>query len=91
MRTQMKTQFAGERFAVRADWADAASQIECLDGEGQWSPTRYQVADFRHSPRVSLRRIIEETVIAGGDDPTDYAVEIQNSIDEAEYDNNLRI
>jgi hypothetical protein len=47
-------------------------------------PTHYQVADFHHSDTAALRKMIEESVIAGGDTPEDYAAEIDNAIVEAD-------
>jgi hypothetical protein len=84
MKAETTTTFASEKYGVRANWAQAADQIECLDGEGNWIPTQYQVADFRHSNTAALRKMIEESVVAGGDTPEDYAVEIDNAVAEAE-------
>ena len=70
----------GDTYALRADWADAASNIE-FDREGDWHPTGYQVANFCHSDTAAMRQHLEEIVLAGGDDPADYADEIADAIE----------
>ena len=84
MKAETITTFSGEKFGVRANWAQAADVVECLDGDGEWVPTQYQVADFQHSDTAALRKMIEECVISGGDQPSDFAIEIDNAIEEAE-------
>ena len=70
----------GDTYQLRADWADAASDIE-FDREDHWHPTGYQVADFGHSPVAALRQHLEEIARDGGDDPADYADEIADAIE----------
>lgn len=81
---QTTTMCFGERYGVRADWSQAADTVYTLTGDGTWDSTVYQVADFQHDDKVALRTMIERAVIDSGDDPADYATEIDEAIDEAD-------
>ena len=72
--TTYKTNLYGDEYTISGDFAEASSPIE-FDGE----TTQYQVADFSHSPDAAMRRYLESTIEAGGDDPAD----IEELIDEA--------
>jgi hypothetical protein len=53
---ELRTTCWNDRFAVRADWAQAASPVfEWGDGEWVPDPQGRQVADFRHRPELALR------------------------------------
>ncbi|MHC4389139.1 MAG: hypothetical protein ACYSX1_11085 [Planctomycetota bacterium] len=84
MKAETTTTFAGEQYGVRANWAQAADPVEAMASDGTWVPTHYQVADFHHSDTAALRKMIEESVIAGGDTPEDYTAEINEAIAGAE-------
>lgn len=86
-RNEYTTQVFGEKFGISANFAQAGDTIFTLDAYGQWISTQYQVADFRHSSDEAMRRMIEEFIRDGGDDPADFADEINkaiNNIDSSE-------
>ena len=74
----------GDRYAVRADWSQASSPIEHLDGDNEWQPTGRQVADYCHSADAALREYIERHVVDGLDAET--VSEIDAAMENAEYD-----
>lgn len=73
----LTTTFGGETYSVSADWAQASSPVDGVDGGRQ-------VADFRHRPELALRQSIEESIRYSGDDPDDMADEIDAAIEAAE-------
>ncbi len=85
MKNALITTCWGEKFGVRADWAQAASQVEMLDCDGRWVGTQYQVANFQHDPAAALRRALEECAEAGGEYDANESAEIDNAIEEAEW------
>ena len=54
-------------YGVRADWAEAADEIEALAEDG-WAPTGRQVANFRHSQQAALVWVLSRVAIDSGDD-----------------------
>lgn len=71
-----------ETFELRADWSNAASQIERMTDDG-WKATGRQVADFQHSPAAAMRWEIESMVVAGGDAVEDCQDDIDDAIEAA--------
>ncbi len=57
----------GDTYSLRANWAEASSQIE-RDTEDGWMDTGTQVADYRHSPEAAMRAELQQSAVAGGDD-----------------------
>jgi hypothetical protein len=74
------TQIFNEKFGISANFAQASDSIFMLDADGQWFCSQYQVADFRHDSDEAMRRQIEEFIRNGGDDPADFADEINKAI-----------
>jgi hypothetical protein len=65
----LMVKFAGEIYAVAADWRQAADEVwGYSDSEGEWIPTGRQVADYRHSSRAALMGSIRDCI---GDDCDD--------------------
>lgn len=64
-----------ETYKIKADWSDAASQIMRDNCDGEWEPTGYQVADFRHSHRAAMKRELELSLETCGGDPADEEIE----------------
>jgi hypothetical protein len=65
----LMVKFAGEIYAVAADWRQAADEVWVYsDSEGEWIPTGRQVADYRHSSRAALMDSIRDCI---GDDCDD--------------------
>lgn len=66
----------GEIYAVAANWAQANSPV-LVYGEDGWTNDECgrQVADFRHNDRAALKAIIEEAIVASGDDVDDDEVD----------------
>lgn len=76
------TEIWGQIYAVRANWAEASSQVEALDGDNEWVHTGRQVADYRHSSFAALRENIEASCLDGIDDGV--AAEIDAAMESAE-------
>lgn len=72
----------GDTFRLRANWAEASSQVE-RETEDGWKQTGYQVADFCHSPERAMRRELEMACAWSLDDPGDprNQVEISEAIE----------
>ena len=73
----IRTMIFGGACAVRANWAEASSQIECLGDDG-WLPMGRQVADFSHIPADALREHIIRACEVDRDD-----IEIMAEVDGA--------
>lgn len=82
--SEYTTSIFGQKIGIEGNFANAASPIRRLNDEGEWETTQYQVADFRHNPRSAMEREIEEIIEAGGNDPADYADEIESALDDME-------
>jgi len=80
MKTIISTLLYGDVFSIRANWAEASSQIE-RDTEDGWEATGNQVADFSHDEQAAMRYELINSVRAGGDDPDD--PRIADEIEEA--------
>lgn len=78
--TTYTTKFLGQTYSLRADFAQASSQIEHLGGDGQWHPQPMQVADYRHRPAGAMRHLLEQLVAEGGDSVEDYEDEIADAV-----------
>jgi hypothetical protein len=70
------TTLFGDEYSVTGDFAQASSPV-LFNG----ATTQYQVADFSHAPTAAMRRLLEASIEAGGDDPDDD--EFAGVIDEA--------
>jgi hypothetical protein len=57
----LAVKFAGEIYAVAADWHQASDGVLQYSEEG-WISTGRQVADFRHSARAALAQSIKECI-----------------------------
>jgi hypothetical protein len=69
MKQEYIVKYGNEKYGIRADFSQAADNIEILDADDEWRSSQYQVADFRHRPYDALRYQIEESFRFGGDDP----------------------
>ena len=56
-KTTYRTECWGQRYAVRADWAQASDPVEVRYEDEDWSLDECgrQVADFRHRPESAMR------------------------------------
>lgn len=79
--TTLSTRVFGERYAVRADWSRAESQIQSLNADNEWDYTGRQVADYRHWPKEALRDNIMASCIDCTDDDL---LKIEEALDDAE-------
>lgn len=72
----------GGTYRIRANFSDAASQIEQEGEPGEWSPWDRQVADFSHDSDEAMREYLREMAQASGDDPEDddIAAEIADAV-----------
>ena len=66
--TIYETKCWGDTYAIRADWAQAASPVQQRDDDGQWIPTGWQVANVRHSSELAMRRVLMQIARTSGDD-----------------------
>ena len=68
----LTTKCWGENYGVRANWAEASSQVLTLDDDGKWQSTGKQVADYRHDKYAALRDALEQiaAISAGDNDET---------------------
>ena len=80
MKAIISAELYGDSFEIRANWAEASSQIERHTEDG-WEATGNQVADFGHDEHAAMRHELCEAVRAGGDDPDD--IRISDEIEEA--------
>ena len=55
--TKFQNGSTGETIEIRADFAQAASQIFAKYNDDEWSPTPFQVADARHRTRNALKLV----------------------------------
>ena len=78
--TEYTTYFCGDKYEISANFAQASDTIFTRSGLGEWIPTQYQVADFRHDSDKAMRCMIDECIIAGGDKPEDFSDEIEEAI-----------
>jgi len=69
----------GTPYSLRATWSDAASTIEFYR-DGEWIATGRQVADYSHSTEAAMRDHLTEIIHEGGDDPADYADDLDDAI-----------
>lgn len=76
------TELWGQTYAVRANWAEASSQIEALDADNEWCYTGRQVADYRHCKFAALREDIEKSCLDEIDDESE--AEIDGAMERAE-------
>lgn len=70
--------YTGEVYAVAANWAQASDNVQEWSGT-EWIPTRYQVADFRHSPREALAAILPDDFADDVAAIVAYAAEIRHA------------
>ena len=84
METVYKTKIWGDKYCIRADWANASCPIETLDGEGNWCPipSGRQVADFS-GPYGAMAYLLAQIAIDGGDDVADNGIceDIDTAVD----------
>jgi hypothetical protein len=78
-RTITIAELYGDSFEIRANWAEASSQIERHTEDG-WEATGYQVADADDDV-AAMRHELRAAVRAGGDDPDER--DIAGDIEEA--------
>lgn len=71
----------GDTYKLRGDFAEASSQIERLDADGEWQATGWQAAQFTHRPHLAMEMELETSIEAGGDDPEDFRDEINAAVE----------
>lgn len=76
-----RTEIFGTEVAMIADWDQSAGSIWMQFGDSESYCTGRQVADFGHSSSGAMRHFLEEYVSEGGDDPEDFAEEIDAAIE----------
>lgn len=80
--TVYQSEFFGDTYRIRGNFADASCPVETDDAAGNWWQTGMQVADFRHSSEAAMRHILESAVRASGDDVDEFAEAVQEAIDD---------
>ena len=65
MTTTYETKCWGEIYRIRADFSQAADQVQMQDEDGDWIATGRQVADHRHSSADAMRRVLVDVAEAG--------------------------
>lgn len=78
MMTIYATRIWGEQIIIYGDFAQASCPIKCVDADGEWHTTQYQVADFHHNAIEAMRDQIMELA-----DPTADSEETEADIQEA--------
>ena len=80
MKSEYTTECWGDTYKIRADFSNAASNIEVYDAYGEWLPTQWQVADVRHCPEWAMENVLEQDVIDSGSDMDDCRDDISAAI-----------
>ena len=82
MKNSMKvysTNFCGDRYAIRANFAQASCSIERETYDG-WEATGMQVADFSHDPESAMMSEINDSLAATGSCLEEFQGEITDAI-----------
>ena len=83
-----ETEFFGELYTIRGDFAEASCPIYRRNDDGEWIQTIFQVASFRHWPEQAMRHELRSSTIESGDDPD--SPDIADKIDVAVRDMQAR-